>query len=348
MTTQITFSDDVGRIATASNSDGSIRWHAYERPFGAGTSIFIQRELNGVLEPEVRFLNEGERPEIFFDSAGNRWLIFYVLNENSFLITADETDIPVTQPPQVGSTATDQFRPGASDPNGQTFGDRNFNRYPIGLAIGSYNGPPDVELFGVGQSTNPGVQYAVRWRAAESTLANRNLYPAGFRILRQLFTGQITDVTPGGFVAFSGFVNYEVFVDAVPGRYFVAQDNFRGDATTDIERGRVIPPGDSLVSDGQTLNLAMERLEIRTGASFELGSDLGITFIDRSPVTIVEVDPFTVRVGEGLTTDQDRELRFVTFAAAAQTTENDTFEVRVGEGFAVPLEQTGFGGVIIG
>ena len=347
MATRITFTDDVGRIATASNADGSIRWHAYERPFGNGITIFVQREVNGVLEAEVRLLNEGERPEIFFDPATSRWLIFYVLNENAFLITADENDVPATQPPQLGTTA-DQFRPSTSDPNAQTYDQRLSNRVPLGgIAVGAYNGPPDVGAFGVGAFV-PGTTFAVRWVPESSALTNLNLNIAGFRILRQDFGGPVVDVTPGGFIAFDGFRLYEESVAAVPGRYFVVQDNFRGDATTAIVEGLPLPPGDTMVSAGDTSDLAISRFEIRTGQGFRTAADTGLTFVDSAPVLIIEVDPIVVSAGQGLPESQDVTFNITTFGQTVPIIQTDTPIPSTGEGFFVSLTQTGFGNVVIG
>jgi hypothetical protein len=345
MATQITFTDDVGRIATASNADGSIRWHVYERPFGQGTSVFVQREVNGSLQAEVRLLSEGERPEVFFDEANSRWLIFYVLNESAFLITADENDAPATQPPQTGTTR-DALRPGPGIGNPNDFATREFDSIPFGAERIAYNGPPDIRQFGVGAGPGaPGTNFAVVFQPEASPTTNRNLNIAGFRVLRQDFSGRVEDVTPGGFIPFVGFRTYEAVVPAVPGRYVVVQDNFRGDATSQLVRGRPIPPTDEAFSDGLTADFALSRTLPRLGLGLQDNGDLGFIFVDASPVVIIRGDAFPTRNG---TSDNISEIQFVQFTPVAPIIRNDTLLTRVGEGFQVLLTQTGQGGVIIG
>lgn len=342
MPTQITFTDDVGRISTASNADGTIRWHVYERPFGAGTSIYIQREVNGVQEAEVRLLNEGQRPEVFFDTDSSQWLLFYVLNENAFLITADENDTPVTQPPQTGTTL-DQFRPGASAPrSAQTLAEQNNNEFSVGLSLGIYDGPPTINNVDVGQSSNPGAELVVRW----SPPSFQNLNVVGFVVFRRDFTGGLVNVTPGGREPFQGFdFLYEVVVPAASGTYYVAQINTRGDATDAEVIGDIVPPGSQILGDGTNNNDFIDRLEVR-GGDGRGPQDLNFAIIGAAPVTVIQTDTGRFAAGEGFLSglvniDAD-------FEPIIGAIENDAGRLAVGEGFFAALDISGFGGVIVG
>lgn len=346
MPTQITFTDDVGRIATASNVDGSIRWHVYERPFGQGTSLYIQREVFGVLEAEVRLLSEGERPEVYYDAVNARWMLFYVLNESAFLVTADETDVPTTQPPQAGTTQ-DAIRSGPGVGNPNSFAQREFDSVPFGVERVAYNGPPDISQFGVGGGPGaPGTNFVVVFQPAQNVESNRNLNVAGFRILRQDFAGRVTDVTPGpDLIPFDGYRVYEVSVPAVPGRYTVVQDNFRGDASRQIVRGRPVPPTDIALSDGRSADFALSRLAARVGLGVQRSNDFEFSFVDSAPVSVVYIDNFVARVGSS---DNIGTIQFVQFTPASAIVRGDVQVGRIGEGFQVLLTQTGRSGVIIG
>lgn len=341
----ITFTADVGRISTASNVDGSIRWHIYERPFGNGTSIFVRREVSGVLEAEVRLFNEGERPEIFFNPATSQWLIFYTLNENAFLVTADENDTPTTQPPQIGTTR-DQLRPGGSAPRSeQTLAQQNDNEFLIGLSLGVYDGPRRVVEFAIGASKTPLTSLIVRWRAVPTTAANQNLNVAGFRVFRQAFTGGITDITPGGLTAVQPFSDdYEVEVPLNNGVYYVTQVNFRGDATTALVESRLRPPGSRLLSSGRADGDVLDRFEIRGGSPRE-SQDLNLAIIGAAPVQILRDDVFRIAGGESFRT---LEIPVVDFQELVVATPTDGLAVRGGDGFNALLTIVGQGSVIVG
>lgn len=328
MATRITFSADVGRISTASNVDGSIRWHVYERPFGNGTTIFIQREVNGTLEPEVRLLAEGTKPEVYFDVNTSKWLLFYVLNENAFLITADETDAIATQPGQVDTTQ-DTIAPGFSQPLNLDLVARQL--YDALPGIGTiYNGPPALETVRVGAGSSDST-LAIRW-VPKST---DNELTAGFFIYRQ------TPATKGfarvgTFEPFaSATFAYEQIVPKEAGTYFVVQVNYRGNVSSSLVVDRIQPPSDT-VDD----NVALDRFNVRFGDG-QLGE---FVFVDRTPVVIVRGDTIRPRFGEGF----DSSFSVSTFLPVQVGDEVDNIKARFGDGFAVSLEQTGFGGVVIG
>ena len=328
MATRITFSADVGQISTASNTDGSIRWHAYTRPFGNGRTIFVQREVNGTLEAEVRLLAEGSKPEVYFDANLSKWLLFYVLNENAFLITADENDPIATQPSQTDTTQ-DTFATNLSRPT-------NLNQvaqqlYDTQPGIGSiYTGPPAVAQLQIGAGTSDST-LGVRWVPKQT----ENELVAGFLVfLLDPATKKYNQV--GTFEPYSASATfYEQVVPKVAGTYFVVQVNYQGNVSQQLSVGRIQQPSDN-VDD----NSALDRFNPRIGDGL-LGD---FVFVDRTPVLVIRSDTFKPRIGG----NGEVSLSFVTYEPIQAADEADTIKPRYGDGFTASLEQTGSGGVIIG
>lgn len=287
MATQITFTDDVGRIATASNVDGSIRWHVYERPFGSGTSIFVQRETPpGNLEPEVRLLNEGERPEIFFDPVAGQWVFTYVLNENVFVIYIDEFTAPATQPPQTNTTIS-HYRQAVSTSDDRTLQQASSQTF-VGLAPGGdIILVPTVDTVAVAAGGNPGATLTIRWRATPSIQGNLNVRVAGFNVYRRGAAGATPKIN-SSLIPFEGFDPkiYEFDVPAEVGRYYVTQVNDDG------SEGRLIPPTDTALSDGtEAADVILSVMDRKIGEARE-PEDLVFTFVDATPLFILRTDTF--------------------------------------------------------
>jgi len=288
MATQITFTDDVGRIATASNVDGSIRWHMYERPFGTGTAIFVQREVSGVLDPEVRFLNEGERPSIFFDPVSSQWVFTYTLNENVFVVFIDEFTPPATQPAQVNTLINNLRVSGPVPGDDRTAGEEEAQTV-LGLSPGaSIVKVPKLDSVAIAASGNPGVTLTVRWKAQQSLLTNFNVDAAGFNIYLKGAGGSIVRVN-GSLVPFEGFDPkiYEFEVPAVQGTYFVTQVNVNGD------EGRLIGPRDVALSDGtEAADVILSVMGRKLGEGVQT-EDLVFGIIDATPVFVLRNDTFS-------------------------------------------------------
>lgn len=328
MATRITFSADVGQIATASNTDGSIRWHVYERPFGNGTTIFVQREVNGSLEAEVRLLAEGTKPEVYFDANLSKWLLFYVLNESAFLITADENDPIATQPPQVDTTQ-DTLATNFTQPLNLNMVARQL--YDALPGFGTiYNGPPAVASMRVGAGTNPST-IAVRWLPKTSD----NLLVAGFLVyFLDPATRRYSRI--GTFEPYNPLaLDYEQIVPRASGMYFVVQVNYKGNASTQLIVGRIQRPNDTIDD-----NTPLDRFNPRFGDG-QLGEFI---FVDRTPVLVIRGDSFSPRFGDGAS----NTFALATFLPIQVADELDVFKPRFGDGFTASLSQTGFGGVIIG
>lgn len=328
MATRITFSADVGQIATASNTDGSIRWHVYERPFGNGTTIFVQREVNSVLEAEVRLLAEGTKPEVYFDANLSKWLLFYVLNENAFLITADENDPITTQPGQTNTTQ-DTIATNLTQPlNLNMVARQLYNTLP---GVGSiYNGPPAVNSMQIGAGPSD-VTLALRWGPKPTD----NELVAGFLIyFLDLATKRYTRI--GSFEPFDPMTPiYEQVIPRVSGTYFVVQVNYKGNVSTQLVVGRIQRPSDTIDD-----NTALDRIYPRYGDG-QLGEFI---FVDRTPVLVVRSDTIRPRYGDGA----DSLISMATFLPIQVANEVDDIKPRYGDGFTASLEQTGSGGVIIG
>lgn len=352
MATQITFTDDVGRISTASNADGSIRWHVYERPFGNGISIFVQREVNTVLEAEVRLLAEGDRPEIFFDPVTSKFLFFYRLNENVFKIEIDEGDPPATQAPQVGTTI-DHFR-GMGGFSEETRTIREIlPENQIGLGpIDADNGPTRMDAVAVVASQNLG-KIKVRWRAKNPDSEGQTV--AGFNVYGQLFdAGRALLKLNGSLIPFEGFDPklYEFEVPARGGRYFVTQVNRKGADPTFVE-GRIKPPFGDTLTNGVTLPEANTSImNARQGESIQ-PEDLKFVFVDTAPLTIIRADTFPGHARGDSFNDPGTEIVVeyvvVLVSDGATFPIDDQFkDVSTGEGFVAKINIDQQGGVIIG
>lgn len=356
MATQITFTDDVGRISTASNSDGSIRWHVYERPFGNGVSIFVQREVNTVLEAEVRFLNEGDRPEIFFDPVTSKFLFFYRLNENVFKIEIDEGDAPATQAPQTGTTI-DHFRGmGAFSEETRTI-EEIVSESQVGLGpIDAESGPSGMDSVSVVASEDPGNTLRVRWRAKNPGTTSQNPFVAGFNVYAQLFdSNRALTKLNGSLIPFEGFDPklYEFEVPAKGGRYFVTQVNRRGDANPTLVEGRIRSPFGEALSDGVTLPEGNDSImNARPGDGIQ-SEDLKFGFVDTAPLTILQADTFPSHGPNDSFADPDTEILveyFVVLVSDGATFPiDDQFaDVSLGEGFVAKIDIDQQGSVIIG
>lgn len=351
MATRITFTDDVGRITTASNIDGSIRWHMYERPFGTGTSIFVRREVNGTLEAEVRFLAEGEKPDILFDPVTAKWIFHYVLNEKAFRIEIDEPDAPVTQAPQTG-TVIDLFRgtePNQRDP--QTTAQNAAQRVKALAPSDADNGPPAPDAVEIAAGLTPGTTLTIRWRAKPSTTLVQNLHVAGFNVYAQLFDSARALVqVNSSLVPFVGFdpVLYELEVPARPGRYFVAQVNYNGpnDQVTLVE-GRIRSVPAFILSNGVNLpSIVTSIMDRKIGESRE-PEDLTFTVVDTAPVNIIRADDFNDHgPGESFAA---AETTIVSLEVVQVADFDETFaDHGPGEAFTAVVDVNNQGGVIIG
>lgn len=358
MTTKITFTDDVGRISTASNLSGAIRWHVYERTIAGLTSIYVQRELSNVLQPEVKLLQSGTEPEVYFarDLAGaglHQWVILYTLNENTWMLRVDEVTAPATQATQ---PATDTLVSGlaynlGSDTSPFTVGQNIRESFGFVPSSHVYNGPPDIQSIGVAGSDTPG-EFSVRWRAKASTLSDGNatwnytpeqFYIAGFHVyFRDYITGQLTRLT-ASMIPFEGFDPkvYEYNVPAAAGTYQIVQVNYNGPSSTSTIEGHLGAPKDVLTGNGTTLPVLMDFMDRKVGNSTGFSFNV-VTF---APLVVVAVDTFPSHVGSSF----DYRDSVIDYGIAFVANISDTFNSHgPSDGFFARITQTGFGGVVIG
>lgn len=353
--TRITFTGDVLSVSTAGNDDGSIRWHVYDRDDAGVPRIYVQREVAGTLEPEQQILVEGRAPKVSFDDQAKRFLILYSLNENVFLVSFAEAEVPTLQPAQVGDTATDHMRPGLGglqdDADGRTFDERIQTRRLFGVrTIDAYNGPALVDRVALAAALNPS-NLLVRWRAKADQFGS--LPPSrkpieGYRVFRVRADNSQQEFL--GFVAYTGLdpTVYELEVTAVPGRYYVAQVDRAGPQSTRLVVGRAARPGDEAITIPTELpDVNRSRMSGLVGEGRPIGLLLGV--VETAPIVVIgPLDPQNSPVvGEAFRAGVRFEL-VADFGETAPSIETDAFDSPIlGRGYALRLTQTGFGTVII-
>lgn len=343
---QITFSDDVGRVSAATNLDASIRWYCYERPAGTGTSIFVQRESNGILEAEVQFLAEGDRPEIFFDPVTSQWIFTYRLNENLWMITIDEPDVPVLQIAQTG-TIINHHRPGMSDHATRTV-KQTINERVISLSHTDVdNTPSAVVAVGVGGRDST---YIVQWRAEPSITTDLNLNIAGFNIhVKRHGDGAVVQVNTE-LIPFKGFDPYEYSVEVpiVPGTYYVTQVSYRGDASSNLIQSRIKAPLNEIFD----YSFFSAPLKLTSGEA-RSPEDLNFIIVETRPVVIKREDVFDIGYnGDGLIASSSMPYRYdiiqVVSSSGVQPLDDIYSLEHNGDGIAVRISGSGFGTIIVG
>jgi hypothetical protein len=344
---QITFTDDVLNISTASNADGSIRWHVYEKPHGNGTSIFVQREVNAVLEAEVRLLAEGARPEIFFDAANLEWIFIYNLQENAFMIRYDELEVPTTALPQVGDTAVDHYSTSAGNPNTKTTGQRAQEKVFNRNFQDADNAPPTPDSVAIGAGPTPGTDFRVRFLPHAN---QQDVNIAGFNIYVKRLSDGGVERANGALVPFTGSLLsvHEAVVPAIAGTYFVTQVNRKGTSAvpTALEEGRKRAPNDFVPGTGLDLDAAITSFMHPFVGEGVVGK---ITFVQAGVIFFtVPTDTYKdAHIGEGF--DLFAEVITTTFPIVLPFPPPDLYkDAHIGEGFKKKILLVGTGGVIIG
>lgn len=345
MATPLTSTGDVGRISVATNNSATITWYCYERPHNTGTSIFVQREVNGSFEPEVRLLAEGGRPEIFFDPIDNIWIFTYVLNEKLWMITIGENDAPATQAGQTG-TVIDHYRSVVFDQPETQVVRQVAGAVTIGLGHIDADDSKSVNSMAVGASTDP-TKWSVRWRAEPTAITNENLNIAGFYVyVRRIGDGAVVraseQMTP-----FHGFdpVVYSVDVDPVEGRYFVVQVNYKGDASDQLYEGRIrTTPSDTI--QGIVGNTSRTKLSYGEASRTQ---DLDFTFVDTSPASILPPqDTFNQNsFGMGVSGSYNVISQF-DFVYAISGTDSTFNQNSYGEGVRLFISGAGLDNIVVG
>lgn len=354
---QITFTGDVGRVAAATNADGSIIWYCYERPYLTGTSIFVQRCLNGVFQAEVRFLAAGQRPNIFFDPFTTQWIFTYVLNEKLYMITIGETDAPTPQPSQTG-TLIDHYRLAPiQQPDLRSIAESSFQRDTGDGPIDADNSPPPPNALRVGASEVPGVNFTVQWRATPNTTSNQNLYCVGFNIYVRRYSDGALLKANSTMIPFMGFDPhvYTAEVPAVAGKYYVTQVNTKGPNSSQQIEGRIKPPFDEVFSNG--VNLPTVNTS-RMGQLFGQGrpgpEDLVFTVTSFAPVTIIPNDDLFKQTMAGDAAIPSSSYTFVytvvqVVSASLYPPLQDTYmQSAFGEGLKLFISGSGTGVISIG
>ena len=352
MATQITFSDDVLNVSTASNTDASIRWHVYERvtnPSIRKRAIFVRRWTSGGgLEAEQQILDEGSLPKIIFDAVNSKWVILYTLYENVFVVTFAEAEVPTLQPPQVGDNVTDHERTSAIIDDGDIGGRRtmaerieSFGRLGV-RKVDAYNGPPFPGTVAIVASATPDT-LAVRWTLSESdfgsTLATDLV--AGFEVYREL-------ELISGLIPFSGsFATvYDFDITSVPGNYYVRVLFYKGDSSTLLTDNRIPKPGDRLRGSGSDIDgIILGNIFLGPGVA-DVANPKLLRVVDARPVTLIRSETF-LRPELGESQDQ---VFYATqeFLPTDDSVAADTFvRPEIGRGRRLALSQTGVGSVII-
>lgn len=337
MPTQITNTDDVLSISLASNVDGTIRWHVYERVKGTGSALYVQREVDHEFETEVEIVPEGGKPRITFDHLNSVWVLLYVLNENVFMLQYTETELP-TGIAEQNETAVNHFVGHVNDGSEtQTIAQRAAAAR-IGVKVrDAYNGPPAPVSTAIAANPTPGY-VNIRW---QPTLRD-DVRIAGFRVWRK-------NASNGALVSLTGIVPYEgvgVHEAAVPykqGTYYVTQVHYKGDSDTDTTEGRVLPPGDTVSGDLVSIEAFMDA---KMGEGFTLRTekiDAGIVLI------IVPGDQMNSQYrGEGFNFTFENPQEIVPIVLPTGDTQSLFNDRHTGEGFVLRVQRTGLGSVIIG
>jgi len=363
--TQITFTNDVGEVSTASNLDGTIRWHVYERTVNGLRSVYLQRELAGVLQPEVKLIIEGDTPEVYFaeDLGGagvHQWVIFYHFHEQLWMLRYTENEAPVTIAIQTLDLFHNALRtlPSAEVPrtDAPTIADRQAEFFGAIAPQDVYNGPLPPSSVAVAASPNPGM-FRVRWRARASTQTSGNAdffsdpmkhFIAGFNVYRRNPDASIQKLN-GVLVPFAGLdpTLYEFETPAAPGTYFVSQVNFRGPLMTDLVEGRV-GVRDLIRTDGDDMPDVIRSVVGAGPGEGKRREDFEILFNNLAPIFLgAQFDPFNSHgPGEGFNSNAAIGFDYDTFFIDIAT---DPFNGHgPGEGFQSRVVQTGFGTIIIG
>jgi hypothetical protein len=343
---QITFTDDVINISSASNADGTVRWHVYERPHGNGTSIFVQRELSGVLQAEVRLLAEGARPEIFFDSGNSEWIFIYNLQENAFMVRYDENEVPIPLIPQTGDTAVDHYSSTLGQRSTATLGERAdrqvINRGPQDAD----NKPPSPDSVSVAAGPSPGTNFRIRWLPHAG---QQDVLIAGFNVyVKRSSDGGMQKVN-GALVPYLGSLLqvHETVVPVVAGRYYVTQVNRKGTAAvlTSLEEGRKREPSDAIEGDGLSLGGAVEAFMHRFMGEGLVGT---ITFVQGGSVFAnAPTDAYKdAHMGEGF--DLVGDVVQGNIPLVVEFADDNYKDAHMGEGFDKGILLVGTSGVVIG
>lgn len=356
MGTKITFTNDTGRVSTAQNADGSIRWHCYERTIAGKTAVYVQRELGGVLQPEVKLIQEGDRPEVFFEPVLFQWIFLYRLNERIWMLRYLEAEVPVPQPSQ-SDTIVDQFQVGPTeDPETSSVAGRQVVMIDSVPSIDAYSGPPAPNAVGVGAASVPGM-LSIRWRARPTSLADGNstfdydptkTYIIGWNVYRRRADDGAVEKLNLSIVPFEGFDPkiYELIVPAVAGSYFVTQINYQGPYSSNLVEGRLKSPRDTIQTDGNSLpQIVRSFMDAKIGEGFPPDA-IRFVVVSFAPVNIiVPQDSFPSHLGEGFNVPVLVTFQYTVLFVGDLL---DTFPSHLGEGFVSRLTETGQGSVIIG
>lgn len=341
---RITFTNDCGRISSASNTDASIQWHCYERTVSGSTGIYVQRQVAGVLQAEVHYILVGERPSIVFDpslGAAGKWILLYTLNERLWMITADVNDAPSPQPLQTTSIYVDRYAGSLAD-DGQSISiaAREAEQIAQAPTVDANNAPIPPLSVGIGSAATLG-NFSIRWRAATSSLTAGNaayddFYSPflnmilGFNVYCRLASTGATVKLNGSLIPFVGLdpTVYEYSTPGVAGTYFVTQVNSTGPNSAGQIEGLLRGPKVEITTDGLHLPAVCDA---RFGSHLGDGQGSAIFYVSFAPTYLpAQNDTFGSHLGDGEGTSITYPFSFVPFVLPAQS---DTFGSHLGDGF---------------
>lgn len=366
MATQITFTNDVGEVTTASTPDGTIRWHVYERTVNGLRAVYVQRELAGVLQAEVKLIVEGDTPEVYFaeDLGGpgvHQWVLLYQFHEQLWMLRYNENEVPVTLAPQTTNLFVNTRRGAVNDSvstDAHSIAQQGqpapaFERIS---AIQAFNTPLAPLAVGVGASATPGM-FRVRWRARTSNPTSGNAeffgdpqrhFIAGFNVYRRNTDASVQKLN-GPLIPFQGLDPkiYEFETPGLPGVYYVTQVNFQGPNSEALVEGRV-GARDLIRTDGDDLPDLVRSSQGKGPGEGKPQEDARLVITNLAPIFLGAIlDPFNSHgPAEGFVMKSAIGFDYDPFVAADLT---DPFNSHgPAEGFQSRITQTGFGTIIIG
>jgi hypothetical protein len=364
MATRITFSQDVTWTRTAENDDGTIRWHVYSRtpPGTLKPGIYVQRQVNEVLEAEVLLMQEGDRPAIHFNSQRQQFDLLYRLNESVYLVRIDETTVPTTQGPQSETIQTDF----SQQPGGEEWpkNPRPIRDLQLDFSLHTRSAP-NVQVrskpvsVSVHGSSTAGKLF-VRWSPDASTppeqIAGFNVYLVEGQWGRLIkLNGSLVPPVPAPAVRL-----LELEVPARSGTYFVTQVDFRGlgagllqheqlfGAVSSVQDEGLRTSRERIFGSGRDFGFAASAFDLLApgGESFDTEE---ITFVDKAPVFLgIHTSPFDKLAPGGESFDTE-EATFVDKAPVFLGSHQSNLDKLTpgGTGFRQSFTISGFGTIIV-
>jgi len=356
MAQRITLTGDVTAIATASNTDGSIRLHLYTRVVAGKPAVYVQREVGGALTAEVLLMQEGTIKSAAYNVTRAQFDFVYELNESLYLVRIDEATVPTTQTAQTDTFQAEVslFPGGAAPPDNRTVAALSAVRLWKTHSPQVYAGS-DPEGVTVTASQTAGT-FKVRWNPDSSTAAKHiagfNVYVFGpWRRLIKLNGALIP------FVATIPTRQFELEVPALAGRYLVTQVDCDGDETGLVQAGVTFGPAApgstegrlkasaEVLGNGRSLAFAASDIELSPGGQDHRAPEFsGTSFV---PVLLGTLDDL-LELSPGGADLSVPTFETVDFAPASIVANTDNLGLSPGgEGFLQAFTLTGFGTIIV-